>query len=567
MNWRLLLPAIVSICLLTACVPGASGPSQQTGSSAPSAPQHLRMGITVNDEPDAEEGGVAFNSSEAGYILHSSLTVYDTSTGKLTPRLSERVPTVENGDWRVSPEGRMELTWKLRPDVLWHDGTRLTADDFVFGFKVTMDSELFARGTGILSSISEIVAPDPQTVVMRWKEINIAANEMGRNRVIPLPRHLIGNLYETATKAAVASNPYWMTEFVGVGPYRMTQWLEGSFIEVAAFDQYFLGRPRIDRITIRYFGDVNTLTVTTIANDIDVAPGGSFKEDEAFALKTQWESRGDGTVMVNLIRTRNGGLQFRDPAAPWVVDVRVRQALVHMLDRQGLVDTLKHGLSQVETIQLSRNSNAYRLAQQQGLPTYPYDVDRAHRLMAEAGLARGPDGTYRTRGGDPFVIQAGATGDIQSNIQEILAIADQWKRAGLDASAFIVPDPHPDQREIRSKINGIDIAPSSLDPGGYRRYATSEISGPANRWRSSNRGGYSHPAYDELVSRLFATLRESEREPITIDLARHLLEHLPLVPLYYTTEVVAVKKGVHGITNVVPGQDVSSWNVHEWKIG
>lgn len=63
----------------------------------------------------------------------SSLTVYDTATGTLESRIAARVPTIENGDWKLLPDGRMEVTWKLRPNILWHAGPALTAEDFVFG--------------------------------------------------------------------------------------------------------------------------------------------------------------------------------------------------------------------------------------------------------------------------------------------------------------------------------------------------------------------------------------------------------------------------------------------------
>lgn len=567
MSYGVLVSIVACIALLvTACVPGGSTASQQGGSALSSAPKNLRMGMRVDDEPDAAEGGVAFNSSEAGYVFHSSLTVYDATTNVLEPRLAERVPTVENGDWRVTPEGRMELTWKLRPNIVWHDGTPLTAEDFVFGFKVGLDGELFARGTATLRAIEEVVAPDPQTVVVRWKELNILANAMGRNTIVPIPRHVLASLYETGSKQVIAASPYWMKDWVGLGPYRIGQWLEGSYIEAVAFDQYFLGRPKIEQLTIRYFGDVNTLMVTIMSGEVDLAPGGSFKQAEAAVLKNEWESRGAGKVMVNYSELRHGVMQFRNADAPWT-DARVRKALVHMLDRQNIVDTVLGGLSEVEDLVLPRQDPAYRLAQQRGVPKYAYDLTQAQRLMTEAGFARGADGAYRTPAGQPIAIQAGATADLASNIQLVTVIADQWKKAGLDGSAFPIPDPHPDRDLMRNSVQGALVRGFQLDYAGFRNFTTPEIASETTRWRGGNRGGYSSQAYDQLVTRLLTTLRASDRDTIAADLLLWGANELPWIPLFYGSDVVSVKNGVRGITNTLPSQDVSSWNVHTWEIG
>src|SRR5207248_9897686 len=132
----------LAVLLTAACAPGGPRPVQPEGqSSAPAGTQKtLRIGITADAEP--KEGGIPYSSAAGGfepaYLLHAGLSVYD-EQGAVQPRLAERVPTLENGDWAVTPDGRMELTWKLRPDAKWHDGTPLTGTDAAFGYRVSMD--------------------------------------------------------------------------------------------------------------------------------------------------------------------------------------------------------------------------------------------------------------------------------------------------------------------------------------------------------------------------------------------------------------------------------------------
>ncbi len=566
-TYRALSAALVGLALLLgACAPGAQRSTRDAPEpAATSAPKLLRIGINQSEEPSAENGGIALYNNEVGFMVHTSLTVYDGASGALTPRIAERVPTVENGDWKVSPDGRMDVTRKLRPEVRWHDGTPLTADDYVLGLKVALDPELFARGTGVLRSIEDISAPDPQTLVMRWKEIYIFANNMGREILVPLPRHLIGNLYETTSKQSLAANPYWTTEFVGAGAYRVGQWIQGSSMELLGFDQYFLGKPQIDRVVVRYFGDVNALIVSTIAGEVDVIPVGSIKAEEANVLKTQWESAGAGNVVKSDSRLRIGDWQFRDPSAPWASDPRVRQALVKLLDRQSMVETIHNGLSAVWDVALPSGDPAIALAQQRGIPNVSYDVAGAHRLLADAGWSRGADGSYRTQAGTPVSIDLLAQSDIKSNELELLAISAGWKSAGIEAPTSFVSGAT-DWRQAAGKVQGIYVGGQNPHITSFRSYTSNEISNDANRWRGANRAGYTNPAYDELYSRLFTTIDGSQRAQILADLVKISLDQMVYVPLTYSSDIAAVRKNVTGVTGVVPDQRVTPWNAHEWNI-
>ena len=121
----------------------------------------------------------------------------------------------------------MEVTWGLRPDAVWHDGTPLSAED-VSWIRAGIDPDLFGRGTRVLSQISEVTAPAPQTVVMRWKAVYVLANEMVLDTIVPLPRHLLGPVYDAGDKQAFASSPYLSDEWVGLGPYRLREWQRGA---------------------------------------------------------------------------------------------------------------------------------------------------------------------------------------------------------------------------------------------------------------------------------------------------------------------------------------------------
>ena len=556
--------------LLAGCAPGAPGARGEQQASGPSpAAKVLRVGISADAEPT--DGGIYGARSAGGYepiyMLHAGLTVYDTEGAlQLQPRIAVRVPTIENGDWQVLADGRMELTWKLRPDVRWHDGTPLAAEDLVLGYRVALEDP-FGRGTRVLRQVEDVSAPDPQTVIIRWKSVYIYANAMGLDTgFLPLPRQRFAALWDSGDRQAFAASPYLTDEWIGLGPYRLREWLRASYIDMVASDDYFLGKPKIDRVIIRYFGDTNSLVVTFMAGDLDLLPVGAMKEGEAHVLKTQWADGGAGSVIVSEAKLRQGMWQLRDPDAPWARDVRVRQALVHLIDRQTIAETVQYGLSSVDDIALPRGDPGYRLAQQRGLPRLSYDVNQAHRLLGEAGLTRSGDGSYRSQACAPFVIELSATGDINTNVQELLAISNVWKTAGLEPQNVIIPGTA-NKDEVRTRLQGVNLTSSDLSYRSFDSYLTSEISSEATRWRGQNIAGYGNPAYDQLVARLNSTINSTERDGIAADLVKLSLDQVLYIQLTYSSDVSAVRKEVRGVTGVQRPQPVTAWNIHLWVMG
>src|SRR5205085_839705 len=98
------------------------------------------------------------------FLLHAGLTTYDPQ-GNLQPWIAATVPSATAGDWQVFPDGRMDVTWKLRPGVQWHDGTPLAAEDFVFGLQVLRDKAIPVSRPASLGLIGGIEAPDASTLV------------------------------------------------------------------------------------------------------------------------------------------------------------------------------------------------------------------------------------------------------------------------------------------------------------------------------------------------------------------------------------------------------------------
>lgn len=560
--------------VLVGCLPGA-GPAQPSGGASGSAgtpgPRTLNVGEILPQEP--KEGIIRFEAigatrQEFMHTFHTGLTVYD-ARGTLLPRIAQKVPTVEDGDWKVLPDGQMEVTWKLRPNVKWHDGVPATAGDFALGVQVIQDPEFPQTRSDWARLITDVATPDASTVVVRWKQPYLYGNASGPNDIPGMPRHLLGELYGKGDKSAFFNSPLWTREFVGLGPYRLSEWVEGSLMQGLAFDDYFLGRPRIDRVIFRYTGDANVLVLSLLSGAFDMTMMGNLSVPQLNQIKQAWEPSGAGSTFLTYSGTRSYSFQFRNPEAPWA-DVRVRRALAHMLERPVLVDAIFGPLVSVADTFVSPTDPIHRLLEQRGLARYLHDPAQADRLMAEAGWVRPPGGSYRSADGRPFTLDL-TYSDSPENITEATAVAGQWKAAGV---ADLTHSPIPNEattaikNEMRHNFSGVQGSQTRDDIRGMP-YTTSQMGTADNRWTGGNRGGYSNPEFDRLYDRALVTLDLGQRQDLMADFLKVLVDDVAMINIFYDPGQAtgAVRKGIRGPGGGTSLQlNVSAWNIHEWEM-
>src|SRR5688572_9160702 len=149
-----------------------------------------------------------------------------TSEWKFVPGLVEKIPTIQDGDWKVLAGDKMQVTWKLRRGFTWHDGKPVTAEDYIWAWRVEMHPEFPSASRDTADRVENIFAPDPYTVVVQWKKKYAFANTTIAGAGI-LPKH--------ATEKLFRANPAkfdeaWGTGVptIGNGPYMLKEWQKGT---------------------------------------------------------------------------------------------------------------------------------------------------------------------------------------------------------------------------------------------------------------------------------------------------------------------------------------------------
>lgn len=336
----------VAIVLVGCAAPPTAGPSTNAR-GAPAPREVKRVVAAIQGEPVAfsttiNPSGAAGSVPGADALedlLHAGLANHD-SQGRLVPRLADAVPTVENGHWRVFSDGRMETTWRLRDGAEWHDGLPLTAADLLFTMRVGREREIGLFWNPAYEGVESVDAPDAHTVIVRWSRPYIDADALFTRRMaMPLPRHLLLDAYEE-NRAGFVEHSYWLTDFVGAGPFRLQTYQPGSHLVLAANERYALGRPKVDEVEVRFIPDAHALVTSVVAGAAELTMGARMSLDLAVQGEQQWR---EGRVEYG-----PGGWvtiypQFINPQPPIVADVRFRRALLHAIDRQELVDNLMFG--------------------------------------------------------------------------------------------------------------------------------------------------------------------------------------------------------------------------------
>ncbi|HEY3118384.1 MAG TPA: ABC transporter substrate-binding protein, partial [Chloroflexota bacterium] len=332
--------------VLVGCAPTA-GPAS-TG-TAPSAPVRVKTLVFATDaEPTLVVTGMGDRRfQQLRDAVHQHLAAYD-DRGEALPQLALEIPTRVRGTWVIRPDGTMQTTYRLRPNVTWHDGAPLTAQDFIFGWTLTSDPALPIESKSSSTEIASIDSPDPSTLVIEWKGLYSQANAIVNDDLGPFASHLLKGPYEV-DKQQMWNSPYWTTGFVGVGPFRLAEWRQGEQIRLEAYDGFFGGRPRIDQILIKFIPNQDTILANMLAGTVDKGIGkGGSKIQQQMYLKSEWERAGQKpSVFLSTSTFQHVWIQFREPAFPALTDLRIRKGLLLALDRQTLADALSDGLAPV----------------------------------------------------------------------------------------------------------------------------------------------------------------------------------------------------------------------------
>lgn len=532
---------MLTLALLAGCSKGTQQkPEPQTGNDPAPAPQKKNMDVSIAMWSPPNNFSPINTDSSYGYFAVD--VMFDTlvqmnDKADFVPQLAER--------WDVSPDFTT-FTFHINKKANWHDGKPVTAKDFVFtvnliankdtatnrGLNVSLIKGTDANGksAGPVEGIKAIDDKTLQVVAKAPVDVNSFLEKFAVN-IYALPEHVLGSV----APKDVANHAFMMEPTVGNGAFKFTKYATSQYVEFARNDDYYLGKPKLERVFIRIM-QAATAVASLEKGEVDLTAGSGIGEipiqdwDKVQSLSN--------TTAVSFVSKGYQYMEFNH-TKPYFKDPKVRQAFVYAIDRKLIVDQLLRGNGVV----LENPYTPIFKYINTGIKVRERDANKAKQLLTEAGWDFNREIQLLVPLGNRVREQSADI--ILANLQQI----------GMKVKVEKMDFPTMQARRGKGEYDLTLIGWSSLlDPDVSSQYRTGG---------GYNQGKYSNAKVDELLDKGAITAPFAERKAIYDQFQQAIYDDPPVVFLYSPNGLTAVNKRMENVKMSAMGP---LWNMHEWDV-
>jgi peptide/nickel transport system substrate-binding protein len=461
----------------------------------------------------------------------------------IVPLLAAELPTPENGGVVMRPDGGMDVTWKLRPGIRWHDGVPFTSADVKFTVEAINSPDYNPESTDGFDRISSVDTPDALTAVVHYRE-PYAPYQLQFVRGA-LPKHVLEG-QDIDRAAGYNRNP------LGTGPYKVVEWRTGEYILLERVADYWRGAefPKIGRLQFKFIPNTTTRVnqlASGEAHVVALVPWDKYRELSTVPGLTIHRMMGNSYEHITLNQRRVEA--FRD--------VSVRRALTHAIDRELIVRTILDSLAPVIHGPIQPLSWAFT----DSVTTYAFDPDSARALLEAAGWKDANGDGIRERDGKPlaFTLLTQAGFAIRESVSQV--VQRQLRDVGVDMKIQLVDGTAISSLWFEGNFDAmLHWWHMPADPE-ITLFFASDRTPPAGR-------NINYVDSRELDRVLYASDREidhSKRRALLVQAQQILADLAPEIPLYNVTRLDGVPATLHGFKGNPTNTGVF-WNVWEWEV-
>jgi peptide/nickel transport system substrate-binding protein len=419
--------------------------------------------------------------------------------------------------WEQSKDGRT-YTFFLRKDVTWHprdgeDPRPFTADDVLFTYKIMMHPKTITPLKVRYEFIDTVEKLDDTTVRFTLKRPIL--NALAKFSFKIIPKHGPTNPLFLTREDPFVQNP------IGTGPYILKNITADREIILVANDNYFKGRPHLDKFISKPFADQNIMTQALMFNAIDmivlVNPRDipEVQGDKRFILQPY-----------NALSYSFFGYNMRNPL---LADKRVRQAFTYAVNRQEMLDSFFNGQGTIISGPFAPGSWAYNLEVQ----PFSFNAEKAKSLLGEAGFAPGPDGVMQKNGKKlSLMLKVPIEKESEAVKRVVLSFKNYLKNIGVDIQVAFKE--WQSWKEDVFLEHDFDIVFASWVFDDSADISSLFHSGEIGAWKN-NFIGYSNQEVDGLINESKLTLDHEKRRTINRKLHAILGDENPYTFLWTLT--------------------------------
>ncbi|MCA9830684.1 MAG: peptide ABC transporter substrate-binding protein [Dehalococcoidia bacterium] len=490
--------------------PGASGTS--TGSTAKIC--ESKVLIVPGDEPLAPFDPILVgDESTAAYIVEifGGLVTLDRNL-KVVPDIAE--------SWTVSPDG-LVYTFKLRGNALFHDNTRVTANDFKYSLERAADPAnasptvkaylgrikgLEDKLSGKATDVSGVKVVDAQTL-----EITLAKPEPVFIQELTYPVAFV------VKQSQIEQDPRnWTRKPIGTGPFKIVEFSPAEKIRLVRNDRYHLGAPLLEEVVFELGGGSISTRYQNDEIHIGFVPALNLKDIEDGKSDLSKEYVPVPQMAVSYITLNPNQAPFDD--------LKVRQALAMSVDKASINDVLLYGYYRVADGILPPDMPGYK----ESVSGFKYDIDAAKKLLSESKYA----------GNFPRIILTyGGSGG--NSPETLVAIQDGWTQLGLDVQLQAVDSAALLREQRRGTFQALSegwIA-DYPDPGNFIEKLFGSDS-PLNYTK------YQNADVDRLIERASAEPDDAKRADLYTQAEQLILNDAVTIPMFWPVEHTLIKSCV-----------------------
>jgi peptide/nickel transport system substrate-binding protein len=506
----------LSICVflvLSACGGAAApagtpvtAPAAATQPAAPKSGGVLRIGIDVDAGTADPRLMVDTTANRLRELVYDGL-VYIKADFSAAPMLAESWDNPDDKTW----------IFHLRKGVKFHNGQVLTADDVKYTFDTILDPKLNAPGRGNLSVIQKVEAVDANTVKFTLASaFSPFLAYMGQGIV---PKAVV-----EAAGSDLANKP------VGTGPFKFVSWQRAASIVVEAFPDYWGGRPKLDRVEFKIVPDNSARVVALESGDLDLVISPLSPQD----VLRMTNKQGFTVERIPAAGYTYINLNCSDPI---LADVKVRQALEYLVNREQITSTIYKGIGQVAKGPIPPGMWAYSA----DLPAYDYNVDKAKQLLDDAGWKAGADGK-RSKNGAPLKITLRTHTEDPDRRTVIEALQAEFVKAGITADtavtdfASLLPDLNAGKYQF-VVIGWLGL--SNPDAAMFRQFTDGG---------AANYGKCVDPQVDQLIKQARVTLDQAKAKDLYSQASKIVVQNAYYIFLQYQEVISIHRADMQGFT-------------------
>ena len=488
------LAAVIVCVLLLAGLTAVAAQSQDDGGGGGDKPVTFDVGDPQGIDSMNPLIGVTVAAYEAWNIQYATLTDKAADDFHTIPGLAE--------SWKGSKDGKT-WTYKLRDGLKWSDGKPLTAEDVAWNINTSRDEEWINHSATTVNL--DAVAKDPTTLVVTTK---VPDPKLPTLDIYLLPKHIWGKM------SADERGKYDGTDGVGSGPFVLEKFEKGQFARFKANKYFWGGKPAVDKVVLRKFNNPDAMVAALKTGELDAAediPGAAFDQIEKDGNIQTIE--GNQGAMSEIAINGGDGLKKPHPA---LLDLRVRQAIAHAIDKKTLVARVLNGHGTVAET-LSTSPDPKWMPEIPADQLYEFDLDKANQILDDAGYkdTNGDGVREMPNGGKPlnFTYYVRSDGETAPKIAEF--VTGWLTEIGIDTTEKVADDSR--LTEIIGK-GDYDIFSWGwtpfVDPDPMLSYFTcdqiaSDPKDPTNYYNDAN---YCDPQYDKLYQQQKVELDKTKRE-------------------------------------------------------